>query len=288
MPVRHFDGHRLRSARVAAGFRNQAAFGKAVGASRSAVATWENGRGPDPERLPAVARALRCDIDRLFPRHGVPDLADLRCDAGYAQYEVERLVHSKDAVGDAERGMRRLTPKLVSELTRLYGVSEEALHAAQDRSFGAQAPAPPTIPATLAAKIQYLLEHLYQGDSRPPSDADIARGINRAAGAEVVSEQDVSDLRTGTVTEAPAVVREGLAEVFGVTAIYFEPDQRKIVWTVVEGLRMLSHKRKGDLVGIATRGLNEGEDLSPELLALVNDIVDSLPEWAREGRDTTP
>ncbi|WP_172385641.1 helix-turn-helix transcriptional regulator [Streptomyces sp. MNP-20] len=283
MPARRFDGKRLRSARLEAGYSRQADFAKQVEASRATVATWENGRGPSPERLPALAHALRTDINLLFPRHGAPDLADLRCDTGLTQYEVERRTSTKDHdVGMAERGSRPLTQALREALAALYGVTEEALLAAEKRSFGGkEAP----LPTTLAEKIAYLLEHTYPGNQQPPSDADIACGINAAAGAEVTSAEDVRDLRDGTVTEVSPVVREGLAEVLGVSAFFFQPDEDTIVETIVEGLRTLHQVRNGD-ISIKARGMGP-EGLPAELLAVVNDLASNLQKWARtEGGPT--
>ncbi|MVO85277.1 helix-turn-helix domain-containing protein [Streptomyces sp. p1417] len=288
MPERRFDGRRLRSARTAAGF-TQTGLSKALGVSRSAVTTWEKGRGPDPERLPAIAEVLNWDLNSLFPRAGAPDLADLRCDAGFAQYEIEKLVRGKDAARCAERGVRRLTPALASAFADAYGVSEAELRAAEDRSFGdggapgGAAPADEKdtpIPTTLAEKITYLLEQTYSGAQDPPSDADIAHGINKAAGSPVITAAGVEDLRTGVVTEASAVIREGLAETFGVTAFFFQPDDLTIVRTIVEGLQTLKLVRSGDIQHIATRGIGP-EGLPAELLAAVNDLVANLPELHR-------
>jgi transcriptional regulator with XRE-family HTH domain len=280
-PARRFDGRRLKAARLAAGYRTQALFAQALSVSKSTIANWEGGRiVPDPERFPSIADAVGRDIGVLFPRHRAPDLADLRCDAGYAQYEVERIVRSKDSVGDAERGVRRLTPVLLEELATLYGVSQEVLSAAQDRNFVENAPTTDTetpFPSTLSTKIEYLLTHLYPGDKRPPSNDEIAYKANSAVGT-ALSGADIQDLRTGTVTETSPVIAQGLAEAFGVTVFFFEPDQRQVVRTIAEGLRTLEHARNGDLLGIATRGLAEGKELSPEMLAFINDIVDELPD----------
>ncbi|MFD5700379.1 helix-turn-helix domain-containing protein [Streptomyces lasiicapitis] len=287
MSERRFDGQRLRSARMAAGF-TQIGLSKALGVSRSAVTTWESGRGPDPERLPAVARVLGWDINSLFPRNGAPDLADLRCDAGFAQYEIEKTVRSKDAARCAERGIRRLTPALAAAFADAYGVTEGELRAAENRSFGdSHAPAKEggtpagesntPIPTTLAEKITYLLEETYPGDRQPPSDADIAHGINHAAGTPVISAEGVRDLRTGAVTEASPVIREGLAHTFGVSAFFFQPDDLTIVRTIVEGLQTLKLVRSGHIRHIATRGMGP-QGMPAELLAAVNDLVASLPE----------
>ncbi|MFD0413508.1 helix-turn-helix domain-containing protein [Streptomyces sp. NPDC127108] len=274
MPARHFDGPRLRSARLEAGYRKQADLAEVLGVSRSAIATWESGRGPDSERLPAIAKAVGRDINLLFPRHGAPDLADLRCDAGYAQYEIERRVGGKDAVGEAERGIRRLAPDTAIALAAAYGVSGDDLRAAEDRSFGGgEAP----IPTTLAEKIAYLVEHTYP-DRQPPSDAEIARGVNAAAGAEVITGEGVEGLRTGRLTETSPVVRQGLSQVFGVSEFFFQPNDL-MARQLVEGLRTLKLARAGRITHIAARGLGP-EGLSADVLAVVNDFVDNFhEEW---------
>ncbi|MEI5101844.1 helix-turn-helix transcriptional regulator [Streptomyces sp. PmtG] len=293
MPERSFDARRLRAARAAAGM-TQTGLSKALGVSRSAVTTWENGRGPDPERLPAIARTLNWDLNSLFPRRGAPDLADLRCDAGFAQYEIEKLVGSKDAARRAERGIHRLSSALAPAFAAAYGVTEDELRAAEDRSFGADdalaaddgahgGTAP--IPTTLAEKITYLLEHTYP-HGQGPSDADIAREVNQAAGTAVITADGVRDLRTGAVTETSPVIREGLAQTFGVTAFFFQPDDLTIVRTIVEGLQTLQLVRSGQISHIAARGMGP-EGLPASLLAAINDLVAHLPEPHGPG-DTTP
>ncbi|MFI8932581.1 helix-turn-helix domain-containing protein [Streptomyces sp. NPDC053474] len=265
-----------------AGYRNQGDFGKAVGASRTAVNTWEGSRGggPDPERLPTLARAVHVDIDTLFPRHGDPDLADLRCDAGFAQYEIDKQLGAKGAVGEAERGVRRLSPALVSALAAAYGVGEDELRAAEERSFG-------NLPATLAEKIEYLLARMYPGDQQPPEDADIARGVNEAVGRVVITPGEVTELREGSMTEVdvPPVVLSGLAEALGVDGTYFQPAAaQSTVMTLVEAARTLNLMRGGHITGIAARGMGP-DGLPPKLLHLVNDFVEQLQDVELTGWD---
>ncbi|GAA3299330.1 hypothetical protein GCM10020295_37270 [Streptomyces cinereospinus] len=137
MSARHFDRHRVRAVRRAAEI-SQAEVAAAVGVADSTIAGWESGDTvPDAEKLPALARALKRGLDELFPRNGLPDLTDLRCDAGYYQYETAALIGTKSAgpVAGAERGDRRLKDKYVPDLAVAYGVSEEELRRAEDRSI---------------------------------------------------------------------------------------------------------------------------------------------------------
>lgn len=138
MPPRIFEPRRVRLERLAAELTQEEA-GALMGVSGVAVGNWESGKKtPDPEKLPALARVLQRDLDDLFPREGPPDLADLRCDAGYAQYRTTDIIGTRSAapVSKAERGLRRLDPQYVPLLATAYGVSVDALLAAQERSFG--------------------------------------------------------------------------------------------------------------------------------------------------------
>ncbi|MGA4844543.1 helix-turn-helix transcriptional regulator [Streptomyces sp. G45] len=299
MSPRHVDGPLLRTARLAAGL-TQAELARVLGVTRQTVGFWEKGRGPDPERLPAVAAALGRDVDRLFPRYGAPDLADLRCDAGFAQYAIERLIGAKDAVLKAERGVRRLAPAQVTALATAYGVTEARLRAAEDRSFGetggaggtrgaegaaeagaSGAAGSPPVPTTISEKVNYLLEHAYPDARSRPSDADIAHGINLSAGAHVISVQGVAELRLSAETETSPAIRQGLAQVFGVDEFFFR-DNEGMADAIVAGLRTLQRVRTGRIGRIAARGLGP-EGLSPELMHAVNALVDSLTSEDEEA-----
>lgn len=291
MPPRRFDGRRVRAVRRAAEL-TQSEVAKAVGVADPTVASWETGHSsPDGEKLPALARVLGRGLGELFPREGRPDLVDLRCDAGYSQYQTKALIGTKSAgpVANAERGKRRLKESFVRPLADGYRVSVEELLAAQERSFGHDAPDPGAeeprsasqVPRSLAEKIAYLLDHSYPGEQTPPSDAEVARAVNDHAGGPVIDEAGVRDLRTGTVPTASPVVCEGLAEVFGVSPMFFQPDDA-VARQVFEGLRLLASARKGAVGRLEARGLG-AEGLSEDVLAFLNEVVTELQERELPG-----
>ncbi|MFG2504648.1 helix-turn-helix domain-containing protein [Streptomyces rubiginosohelvolus] len=283
MPARHFDRAVVRAVRRAAEIP-QAEVGAAVDAADSTVAGWELGSSvPDQEKLPGIARVLRKPLDELFPRKGTPDLIDLRCDAGLYRYEVARFIGTKSdgPVAAAENGVRRLKEKYVPQLAAAYGVSEKALERAQERSFGntveeagdesvaaAKAGAPHR---TLGEKVNFLLEHSYPAGAAP-GDEEIAEAVNRHAGSEVVTANEVETLRTGAGDDdsPPPVVLEGLAEFFGVERMYFEPDDA-VARQVYQGIRVLLASKNGGIRRVRARGLGP-EGLSPEVLSLLTDL----------------
>ncbi|EHN72330.1 hypothetical protein SMCF_8268 [Streptomyces coelicoflavus ZG0656] len=281
MPSRRFDGRRVRAVRRAVDL-TQSEVAKAVGVADPTVASWETGQStPDGERLPALARVLGEHLDGLFPRDGLPDLADLRCDAGYSQYQTKALTGTKSAgpVANAERGRRRLNENFVRPLADGYGVTVEELLAAQERSFGHEVPGPvkagdqgsPSVPRSLGEKITYVLGHSYPDGQTPPTDSEIAHAVNEHAGAVVTSEQDVREMRTGVRTAAPPIVGEALAALFGVSAMFFQPDEM-VAQQVYEGLQLLASARKGDIGRVAARGLGP-EGLPQDVLRFLNEVV---------------
>ncbi|MGW2539531.1 helix-turn-helix domain-containing protein [Kitasatospora sp. NPDC001574] len=280
MPARQFDGQVLRIARRARDL-SQEALGRAegVGVEQPTVAKWESGAMfPDPERLPSIARALGGQLDELWPRDGAPDLADLRCDAGFPQRRTGELIGTKShiPVSNAERGVRRLAEAFVPRLAEAYGVSAEQLLAAQDRSFGVQPAANRTpSPRTLAEKITYLLETTFPGGR--PADVQIAAAVNAHAGVDVVSASGIEALRTGTPPPsevlaglAAGVVLEGLAAFFGVTALYFQSDE-DLERQVVDAISLLAMRGSADDFALAARGAHGG--LDPAMLAKIADLV---------------
>ncbi|MGW2685701.1 helix-turn-helix domain-containing protein [Streptomyces sp. NPDC001414] len=301
MPARLFDRHRARAVRRAAE-RSQGDVAAEVGVGNSAVANWEAGHtSPDPEKLPAYAAALRGSLDDLFPRDGLPDLADLRCDAGIYRYETAEVIGTKSAgpVAGAERGARRLKDRYVALLALKYGVSEVELRRAEDRSMavanteesdptGGCSSLEPACdrrsgpPGTLAEKISEILQRSYPGPDGPPSDAEIASEINARAGAHLITEDDFEALRTGaTDTVLPAVL-DALADIVGVTRMYFEPDEA-VAAQVYEGLRLLAAAKQGAVGRVRARGLGR-QGLPPEAMALINDLVAEMAE-KQEGVD---
>ncbi|AJC54994.1 helix-turn-helix transcriptional regulator [Streptomyces sp. 769] len=279
MSQRLVDGRRIKVARIEAGLL-QSQVGQALGVSDSAEANWENGKKrPDAEVLRALAKVLGKSVDVLFPREGLPDLADLRADAGIYQKDTGPLIGTKShaPVSRAERGIRRLDPKYVPALAAAYGVREDSLLAAQERSFGRDVPEPGQgEPTSLADKIAFLLEHLYPGDQVAPTAGEIAQGVNEYAGAAVISETEVKGLLSGAQTTAKPIVYHGLAQVFGVEPMYFEP-QHAVARQIYEGLRLLALAREGKVTRAVANGAGE-EGVPAEVLAFVNEVVVELQD----------
>lgn len=288
MPARHFDRGRLRAVRRAAEL-SQSDIAAGVGVATSSVAGWEadNPTSPDPERLPALARVLGRELDDLFPRTGLPDLTDLRCDAGLYLKDTSAILGTKSTgpVKYAERGERRLKDRYVAPLAAAYGVSETELLRAQERSIakaqgatedrdtGEEQAAAVGPPGSLAEKITFLLERSFPGQQQPPSDAEIAEAVNAHAGFEITSAEDVHGIRVGELKDAPPLVLEGVATFFGVSPMYFQPDDA-VAQQVYEGLRLLSASRRGAVGRVRARGGAQG--LPADVLSIVNDLVDEL------------
>ncbi|MFD6468968.1 helix-turn-helix transcriptional regulator [Streptomyces goshikiensis] len=288
MPARRFDRDRVRLVRRRAEI-SQSEVADSVGVAESTVSGWEAGTSaPDQEKLPALAQALRQPLDRLFPRDGLPDLTDLRCDAGLYRKETASVIDMKSdgPVGAAEGGVRRLKDRYIEKLAEAYGVTAEALRRAQDRSFAKQSgdeevgtvaspakAAPEEAPRTLAEKITLMLERSYpQGAA--PGDSEIAAAVNAHAGAEVISAAEIEDLRTGRSEDAAPVALEGLAQFFGVTRLYFEPDEA-VARQVYEGLRLMSAAKQGKVGRVRARGMG-AEGLPAGVLSILNDLATEL------------
>ncbi|MFF1420641.1 helix-turn-helix transcriptional regulator [Streptomyces sp. NPDC058280] len=268
----------------------------AIGAADSTVAGWELGPSvPDQEKLPDLARVLRRDLDDLFPREGLPDLTDLRCDAGLYRYEMAKVIGTKSdgPVAGAERGDRRLKERYVSAMAKAYGVSEDDLLRAQERSMSkAQGeegqvpeeviPAAEAPPRTLAEKITLILERSYPGQTSP-ADEEIAEAINAHAGSHVISAKGVEDLRTGAEAEAAPVVLQGLAAFFGLTPLYFEPHDA-VARQVYEGLRLMSAAKQGKVGRVRARGLGT-EGLPANVLSILNDLASELDKAAPDTNE---
>ncbi|MFF3014162.1 helix-turn-helix domain-containing protein [Streptomyces sp. NPDC057939] len=287
MPVRHVDGNLLRKVRRAADL-TQGEVADRLGVTVPAVVGWESGKSlPDGEKLPALAQALGADLDELFPRSLPPDLADLRCDAGYSQYQTAAITGTRSAgpVANAERGRRRLSEKFLPLLAQAYGVSVEALLAAEERSFS---PAPPDAadapvreprpevapgeprpgsPGTLSEKLAHLLAETYTAPH--PSDAVIAARGNAKVGSAVLSEELVRGLRTGEVEAASDEVLDALAAALAVPPLFFRSDDAE-VHRIISGMRLV----RGGLAGIAARG--GGDGLPAELLDFIGGVVDGM------------
>ncbi|MFJ4689255.1 helix-turn-helix transcriptional regulator [Streptomyces sp. NPDC088789] len=289
MPARRFDATRLLLARREEK-RKQADVAEEVGVSPTRISAWEKGHAvPDPEKLPRLARAVRRDLDELFPRPGHPDLADLRTDAGYTQAETRTFTgtRSKGPVTSAESGKRRLGREYEQPLAAAYGVSVEALRRAQERSFGHEVPEPDqpvgpdvpgpasALPATLAGKIGYLLERL----PVPLCDADIAARGNPVGGPPVLTADLVADLRTGRVENVGEEVLRALADALGTTPLIFSSGDSQVEQVIAETIELTSR-----VAAIAARGGAE-EGLSAELLSFINREVAKAEAEARASHD---
>ncbi|MGW7292819.1 helix-turn-helix domain-containing protein [Streptomyces xiamenensis] len=290
MSTRRFDRVRLRSVRRAAEM-SQAEMAAGVRVSDSTVAGWELGSSePDQEKLPAIARVLRRDLDDLFPRGALPDLRDLRCDAGLYRYEMAEIIGTKSdgPVAGAEQGVRRLKVKYLPALARAYGVSEDELKEAEERSFarargddasdGVSAAETEELPRTLADKITLMLDHSYPAGTAP-SDQDIAAAVNAYAGLDVISADGVARLRLGEDEDPAPVVRQGLAHMLGVTPLYFEADD-VVARQVYEGLRLMSAAKQGQVGRIRARGMTS-QGVPPDVLSILNDLATKLDKAER-------
>jgi transcriptional regulator with XRE-family HTH domain len=250
------------------------------------VAGWESGATtPDQEKLPALARVLNRDLDDLFPRDGLPDLTDLRCDAGLYRYETRAVIGTKSdgPVAGAEQGVRRLKDRYVPLLAAAYGVTEDELKRAQDRSFGEadeDAAEAEKVPETLAEKITLLLERSYPGRTAP-GDQEIADSVNAYAGSQVTSAEGVEALRTGGDDAPVPVVLEGLANFFDVSKLYFEPNE-SVARQVYEGLRLMSAAKQGKVGRVRARGMS-AEGLPADVLSILNDLASELDKQAGPG-----
>ncbi|MFD9107020.1 helix-turn-helix transcriptional regulator [Streptomyces bottropensis] len=279
---------------------SQAEVAAALGVAVSTVAGWESGDAvPDAEKLPSLARVFNRELNDLFPRTGLPDLTDLRCDAGYYQYETATLIGTKSAgpVAGAERGERRLKDKYVPDLAAAYQVSEEDLRRAEARSIakaqeaqGGQSaedagivPASAGAPSTLGEKITLILERSYPGQHGPPTDTEIADAVNAHAGSQVITWEGVRDLRTGVAETASPVVLEGLAALFGVSPMYFQPDDA-VARQVYEGLRLLSASRRGAVGRVRGRGTGS-QGLPANVMEFVNDLVTEMEQREPEANE---
>ncbi|MET8980929.1 helix-turn-helix transcriptional regulator [Streptomyces sp. NPDC004539] len=276
----------------------QSAVAASVGVADSTVAGWETGlTAPDPEKLPALARALGRSLDELFPRAGSPDLTDLRCDVGLFQYETPAIIGTKSAgpVAGAERGERRLKEKYVQALAARYGVTVEELRRAEDRSIAkangqeleesveeSADPSPESslgsasaeLPTTLAEKITYLIQRL----PTPLSDAEVAAEGNSRTGTRVLTEESVRQLRTGEATAAPEDVLGALAEALDTTPLIWSDDAN--VQRIIAGTWLL----KSEFAAIAARG-GEKEGLSADLLSFIRKEVEQARAEAKAQPD---
>ncbi|WP_327303593.1 helix-turn-helix transcriptional regulator [Streptomyces sp. NBC_01298] len=281
MPERRFDASGFRSARVARGM-TQAQVAAALGIKDpSVVSRYESGdASPPPEKLPRLAALVGERVDDLFPRPGLPTLADLRCDAGMAQKDTAAVTQTSSCspVRAAEGGRRKLAPQYTAPLAEAYGVSVEELLAAEKRSFDEDAPAvprPPKVeqpsgPHTIAKKIAVLLEGAARQER--PTDAELADLGNARLGRKILNGPLVTSLRLGRAAHTTPEVLEALAAALDVPAMFFETGDAEVA-AVVASLR----SARIGLTAMAARGA-EGEPQNAELMRWVADMFGGRPQ----------
>ncbi|WP_420036082.1 helix-turn-helix domain-containing protein [Streptomyces sp. cg28] len=289
MSARQFSGARVRARRRELDL-TQAELGAPVDVDRASVAKWEGDKSnPPAHKLPAIAKALQSPLDVLFPRDGEPDLADLRCDAGYAQSEVGPFIGARShiPVSKAERGIERLKDAYVEPLAAAYGVSNQDLLRAQNRSFGVTETATVeadgnSLPRTVGEKINYLLQAGYLTPA--PSDEEIARTVNERAGQTLLTPDGVRALRAGDQVAVPPAVWEGLGAALSIAPDVFADDAD---WhdmpAAIEALKLMQGFKNGQILGLAARGNQQGA--STEAVATINNLIAALQKLpgARPG-----
>lgn len=137
-------------------------------------------------------------------------------------------------------------------------------------------------PRTMKEKIDYLLGIKYPGS--PPTDRQVVEDINayaREHGLKTISHTTFWKLHSGEVETATPKVLQTIASWVGVDPKFLEP-LPDVVQTIIENLRFLRSIQRGDVTGIAARGLDDA-GLSAELLAYLNDVSDSLDAEAMPG-----
>ncbi|MER0476890.1 helix-turn-helix transcriptional regulator [Streptomyces sp. Edi2] len=295
MPARKFDPRKFRAARQEAN-KTQAAVAAELGnVKETAVAKWErDDTKPHPEMLPQLAEIVGLPLDALAPREGLRNLADLRCDAGLYLKDTIKVLQkvspktlTSSAVHKAEKKSRKLSEKYVEPLAKAYGVDVDVLLAAQERTWGNNVPDPATtsterqdVPRTLSEKMRYLVDHTYGGGKLPPSDAEIARTINVTAGAVVISETGVQELRSGRGDDRPTPpeILDGLEAAYNAPEGFFHPDRESVVHDLAAALETAA-KLRG--VKIAARG-GDGA-LSGSFLKVVEGLLDQIEEGNLPG-----
>ncbi|MDJ0342821.1 helix-turn-helix transcriptional regulator [Streptomyces sp. H10-C2] len=283
MPARQFNGELLRQERRAREW-HQADVARAVGVERAMVAQWEAGtRFASAEKLATIAAAFSRPLDEMFPRKGPADLKDLRTDAGFSQIDAAKISGvPRGVLSGAELGHKPLDARVITKVAEAYNVTEQQVRAAQSVSFGDIAPTP-AVPQTLSEKVTYLLNHTYPG--APPSDREFADQINARAGRQLVTAQQFAAVRTGrqqlaqVLAGAPdeAAFYESLAEVLGVSPVYFQSGE-KVAQQVVESIKLLAAASGG--LALAARGAEQA-GLAPEMIAKLVALIEA-------ERDSSP
>ncbi|MFD4525589.1 helix-turn-helix domain-containing protein [Streptomyces sp. NPDC058470] len=286
---RQFDGSKVRAVRRRKELsQKQLGANEGVSVSGPTVARWESGDEiPKGEKFPGIAKALGQPLDEFFPHDGPADLQLLRCDASLSVAQAAAVLGtSRVPISNAESGRRRLQDAYVGPLADAYGVTREELLAAQDVSFGLRTARPsapsdeqPSLPRTVAEKINYLLQYGYEGQTAP-SDEQIAQAVNEHVRAQgrmgSTTAEDIAALREGATTDVSDSVRAGLAHALQVDAALFRDDEElsPTVREFLAAVRFFRSIQEGQILGLAARGNHTG--LSAETMTKINEIVGEL------------
>ncbi|MFE1289594.1 hypothetical protein [Streptomyces sp. NPDC058751] len=136
-------------------------------------------------------------------------------------------------------------------------------------------------PRTLAEKIEYLIGNAFPPGEAPwgdrSSDRAVATAINGFHRREVISHPTLGKMRSGALHPDTGMeympgepILVAVAEFFDVDPLFFKP-QHEVVKRVFESLNFLRAVHRGDVQGLAGRGVTEG--LSAELLAYLNEVA---------------
>lgn len=145
-----------------------------------------------------------------------------------------------------------------------------------------QGPEDETAPQTVREKLEWLIRHAFPPGEAPwgphvPSSRDLAAAINDFHGRTAVSHPTISKMRGGQDPDnAPEYVpgdkiMEDIAQFFDVDPLFFQP-RHEVVNKVIETLKFLTAVHRGDVDGLAARGVTD-EGMSAELLAYLNEIT---------------
>ncbi|MCX4826678.1 helix-turn-helix domain-containing protein [Streptomyces sp. NBC_01142] len=287
MPERVFNALKFREAIKASGLTQAQVGADPVNLGESVISRYSTGGvTPPPEKLAALAERVGLPLDVLAPRRGLPDLKDLRCDAGLKQADTAQYTKSRSAmpVRAAENGMRRLKEEFEAPLAEAYGVSVPELKAAQERSFGNEVPAvrrpavpravAPGTPQTVAEKITYLLEKTYAEHERP-SDAELAGRGNMKTGRPILDEALVHALRTGVQSTDNEAVLAALAAALDAPLVFFTSDSPEEAARIVAGIRTVQS-------GVKAARHGSGP-LPPEWLDFIADQMRQITDGQADG-----
>ncbi|GAA2265241.1 hypothetical protein GCM10010145_43140 [Streptomyces ruber] len=141
-------------------------------------------------------------------------------------------------------------------------------------------------PRTLAEKVEYLIRNAFPPGEAPwgsrASDRAVADAVNEFHRRKVISHVTLGKMRSGETspdTGEPYVpgqpIIDAVAQFFDVDPLFFE-DQREVAQRVIESLNFLRAVHRGDVQGIAGRGVTTG--LSAELLAYLSEVTAELTD----------